>query len=69
MIRTLVLLVVILGAFGGGVYCGIKLEAYWMRNNPEKVAELIKDPQFRKTMAETAKDKANRIWEVLTEDL
>ncbi len=69
MIRTLVLLALILGAFAGGVYCGIELEAHWMRNNPEKFTELLKDPEFRKTMSETAKDKANRIWDVITEDL
>jgi hypothetical protein len=67
MIRTLLLLALVLAAFAGGVYCGIKLEAYWMRNNPDKIAELIKDPQFRKTMTETAADKANRIKDILLE--
>ena len=69
MIRTIVLLALILGAFGGGVYSGIQLQKHWMRTDPAQFTELLNDPEFRKTMAESAKDKAGRIWDIIVEDL
>lgn len=67
MIRTLVLLALILGAFAGGVYCGIELEAHWMRNNPDKFKALLKDPEFHDMVTEVAKDKAGEAGGVIKE--
>jgi uncharacterized protein YneF (UPF0154 family) len=62
MIRTLLLLAIILGAFGGGFYMGMKYHQQEILENPEKFFEAYKD-EFR----ETAKKKADKVLEVLLE--
>lgn len=71
--KVLVVVALIVAAFGGGVYAGMEYHKSELRSDPKEFKELLKDEAFQKMMTEemknTAKDKASKIWDVLTEDL
>ncbi len=62
----------VIAAFGGGFYLGLEYHKNALRTDPQEFEELLKDEQFRDMMSEEmkkkAKDKAGRIWNILTED-
>jgi len=70
--KVLIMLGLILAALGGGFYLGMEYHKNALRTDPQEFEELLKDEAFQKMMTDEmktrAKDKASRIWDVLTED-
>lgn len=66
------ILALVIGAFGGGFYLGLEYHKNALRSDPQAFEDLLKDEEFQKMMTEEmkkkAKDKAGRIWNILTED-
>ena len=62
MIRSLILLALILGAFAGGFYLGAQYNQRQILENPEQFFQAYKE-EFR----ETAKKKADKVLKILLE--
>lgn len=70
--KILILLGLVVAAFGGGFYLGLEYHKNALRTDPQEFEALLKDEEFQKMMTDEmkkkAKDKANRIWNILVED-